>query len=436
MRLRPAAVAMASILAVGLLAGPGVTAPAGAAGSRCAAHGEVVRETSAGGRLAGRTPLLVASYNTAGYNSSARTQAPWEARADRLVGMILRCSPDVIGLQEASEAWMQRRAFGQRNYSQYEHVVDLMNARTAGAPYRVTNAYREFCPTTGRNPAVWNGTYKGAQAPWRTCTTAPGRSSSDNRTIYDSRVMTVVSRGSARLSRATSNVRTVDWTVFRLNANGKLFAFANTHFDAKYRGKPITSSASNAFRRKQAAQAMAVVRKVRAYGGRTLPVVVTGDLNSSGRTMARTGADVMTKGGLVDLLGTDRRVYRSKSTKWRGSCRSVGSTSSLGAVGNPRVPLHVTRRITAYYNTSNAMAGKKAGTAVNRCMFKDKRFKRPRGASAKSYYRHQGVRIDYILTSGFLGRGWETVVDANLRRAKYRVTPPSDHNMVAATLAF
>lgn len=436
MRSRLAAASLALAVATGLLTVPLTAAPASAAPARCAAYGDVVRETSPGGVLAGRTPLLVGSYNVAGYNASRGTMKPWESRADRVVAKIMHCAPDVIGLQEASEAWMQRRPAGARNHAQYEHVVDLMNARTPGAPYRVTNTHRKQCPTTGPNPAVWNGTWKGQRAPWRACTTSPSRSSSDNRTIYDSRVLAVVRQGVRRLSSATSTPRTLDWTVFRVLATGREFVFANTHLDARYRGRATTTSTSNTFRRKQAGQVLSTMKQVRALRGGVLPAVLVGDLNSGGRTRSTTAADDFTRAGLVDLLGTDRRKYRSKSARWRGSCKSVGVTSSLVNTSNWRVPLHVKRRINVAYNSSNAVSGKGPGSAKNTCMYKDKKLKRPRGATPAAYYRYQGTRIDYVLASGLRGRGWETVVDANLRKARYRVTPPSDHNMVAATLAF
>lgn len=436
MRSRLAAAALSLAVAAGLLAVPLAAAPASAAPARCAAYADVVRETSAGGVLAGRTPLLVASYNIVGYNASLSTVPRWERRADRIVGMIMRCAPDVVGLQEASEAWMPRRPAGSRNHAQYEHVVDLMNARTPGAPYRVTNTNRKHCPTTGSNPAVWNGTWKGEPAPWRTCTTSASASSSDNRTVYDSRKLTVVRQGVRRLSGANSHPRTLDWTVFRVNATGREFVFANTHLDARYRGKSITTSVSNSFRRKQAGQILATMKRVRALRGAALPAVLVGDLNSTGRTRSTTAVDDFTRAGLVDLLGTDRRIYRSKKTRWRGSCRSVGVTSSLSATRYVRVPLHVKRRINASYHSSNAGGGKGAGTAINTCMYRDKKWKRPRGSTPAAYYKYQGTRIDYVLAAGFRARGWETVVDANLRTARYRATPPSDHHMVAATLAF
>jgi len=434
MRARLTAVVTAVVLAVGLASAVSA-APATAAtpaASRCAAYGDVVAETAPGRAFAGRTPLLVASYNIAGYNA-AKKMAAWEKRAGKLVSMIMRCSPDVIGLQEASEAWMQRRPMGQRNYAQYEHVVDLMNARTPGSPYRVTNTYRENCTRTGRNPAVWNG----AAAPWRACTTSPRLSSSDNRTVYDSRVLEVVSAGTRHLSSATSNQRTLDWTIFRHRATGKRFVFANTHLESRYRGAAVGSSKSNSFRRKEAKQILTALRQIRVNGGVTLPIVQVGDMNSTGRLMARTPVDDMTKFGLVDVLGTDRKVYRSKRKKWRGSCRSVGVVSTLGATGNARVPLHVKRRIHAYYNTSNGPSGQKAGSGVNTCMYRDSTLRRTLGTTPTRYYRQQGVRIDYILASASMkARGWETVVDADLRRARYRSTPPSDHNMIATTLAF
>lgn len=434
MRARLAAVVTTLALATGLLVALSAV-PAQAASSRCAAYGDVVSETAPGRPFAGRTPLLTASYNIGGYNG-AKSLPAWESRSDRIVSMIMRCSPDVIGLQEASEAWMQRRPAGQRNHAQYEDVVDLMNARTPGAPYRVTNTYRKQCPTTGSNPAVWNGTWQGQRAPWRTCATSPSLSSSDNRTVYDSRVLAVVTHGARPLVSATSTRRTLDWTVFEVRATGQRFVFANTHLDSTYKGRAIGSSASNAFRRQQAKQIVAALRQVAVRDGRALPIVQVGDMNSTGRLMARTPVDDLTSFGLVDVLGTDRRVYRSKRTKWRGSCRSVGVTSSLTTGRYARVPLHVKRRINAAYNTSNGVAGKRPGSGVNTCMYRDAKRTKPRGSTPAAYYRYQGVRIDYVLASAAIrARGWETVVDANLRRAGYRATPPSDHNMVAATLA-
>ncbi|WP_313409004.1 endonuclease/exonuclease/phosphatase family protein [Aeromicrobium sp.] len=435
MRARLATVVTAIAVAVGFLTAPSFTSGAAAVPSRCAAHADVVRETSPGGAFQGRTPVLAASYNIAGYNS-AKTMPRWESRADRVVSMIMRCSPDVIGLQEASEAWMQRRPAGSRNYAQYEHVVDLMNAQVQGSPYRVTNTYRKVCPTTGPNPAVWNGTWQGRQAPWRACRTSPRSSSSDNRTVYDSRTLVVERQGSRLLARATATRRTLDWTIFRIRATGQRFVFANTHLEARYRGRAVGSKASNAFRRKQVRQMTALLRQLRSYRGATLPVVAVGDMNTTGRMRMRTPVDDLTRAGLVDVLGTDRRVYRSKRAKWRGSCRSRGVTSSLVATAYSRVPLHLKRRIHAYYNTSNSIAGRKPGTGPNQCMYRPGT-KRSRGATARAHYRYQGIRIDYVLASASIrARGWETVVDANLRRARYRSMPPSDHNMVAATLAF
>ena len=178
------------------------------------------------------------------------------------------------------------------------------------------------------------------------------------------------------------------------------------------------------------------MRQLRSFDGATLPVVAVGDLNSTGRMRMRTPVDDMTSAGLVDVLGTDRRAYRSKRERWRGSCRSRGVTSSLVATSYSRVPLHLKRRIHAYYNSSNNLAGRAPGTGPNHCMYRPGT-KKSRGATARAHYRHQGIRIDYVLASASVrARGWETVVDADLRRARYRSMPPSDHNMVATTLAF
>lgn len=435
MGVRLAAVVTAVLMPLGLMAAPLATAPATAAPSRCAAYADVVRETSSGGAFRGRTPILAASYNVAGYNS-AKALPRWESRSAKVVSMIMRCSPDVIGLQEASEAWMQRRPAGSRNYTQYENVVDLMNEQVPGAPYRVTNTHRKVCPTTGPNPAVWNGTWQGRKAPWRACRTSPRLSSSDNRTVYDSRTLVVERQGSRPLASATRTPRTLDWTIFRIRATGQRFVFANTHLEARHRGRAVGSKASNAFRRTQTRQLLATVRQLRSFDGATLPVVVVGDMNSTGRMRMRTPVDDMTSAGLVDVLGTDRRAYRSKRERWRGSCRSRGVTSSLVATSYSRVPLHLKRRIHAYYNSSNNLGGRAPGTGPNHCMYRPGT-KKSRGATARAHYRHQGIRIDYVLASASVrARGWETVVDADLRRARYRSVPPSDHNMVATTLAF
>lgn len=425
MRWRVAALGLS--LVAGLLGVVAAAVPAEAAESRCAAYDEVRRETAPGGAFAGLAPVLVASYNIGGYNAGGNL-APWDSRAGRIVEMIQRCHPDVIGLQEASEAWMQRRPFGQRNYAQFEHVVDLMNDTVDGSPYRVTNAYRESCPTIGRNPAVWNGTWRGQRAPWRACATNAGLSASDNRIVYDTRTLTFIDQGVTRLASATSNQRTLAWAIFEVRESGRRFVFANTHLEAKYRGRAVGSSASNAFRRREARTVMASLSQVR----QGLPVVLVGDLNSHGRYRGRTAVDDLTRAGYTDVLGTDRRL--SKSRRYRGSCHSVGVTRSLTAP-NRLVPLDPLRRVNVAYNSSSRADGGKIGRGKNICMFRTSTSRRTRPPA--TYYRYQGVRIDYILaTAPVFARGWETVVDANLRRARYLRTPPSDHNMVAATLAF
>ncbi len=431
MRLRGSLLALA--LAAGLVTAVG---PAEAATpSRCAAYDAVVRETSAGGVQAGRTPLLVGSYNITGYNTGSK-QPKWEHRSGRVIDMIMRCSPDVIGLQEASGAWMMRRPSGQRNHVQYEQVVDLMNARTPGSPYRVTNTYRENCRTTGTNLPIWNGTWKGHEADWRTCTASSRLSSSDNRTVYDSRILTLVDHGVGHLPSAGSNPRTVDWNIFAVRETGRLFLFANTHLEARYRGKAVGTKVSNAFRRKEAAVVKSTLASARQFRGQTLPVVLVGDLNSTGRYRGTTAVDDLTRAGYTDLLGTDRRVTRTKRSSYRGSCASVGVVTSL-ASANRRVPLHVTRRLHAYYNSTNAGTSGKPGAGVNHCMYRTAKHRKTRGSTPSAYYRYQGIRIDYVLASApFMGRGWETVVDARLKTARYSRTPPSDHNMIAATLAF
>lgn len=423
------ATAVALALATALLSSVGVSAPAaGATPTTCAARHLVAKETAPGGRFAGRTPLVVASYNITGYYVSNKIPR-WETRSGRIVEMILRCSPQVIGLQEASAAWMSRHLPpGQRNYTQYEQVVDLMNARTTGAPWRVTNMYRDNCRTEGNNLPRWNG--RG----WRTCVADAARSSGDNRTVYDSRVLTLISDGVRHLPSG-AGVNALGWSIFEVKATGKRFVFANAHLDA-WTGGPSGSAGANAFRRKQTAGILATLRSVRAHQGSVLPVVQVGDLNSTGRARFRTAVDDLTAAGYTDLLGTDRRITKTRRSSHRGSCRSVGGTTNLQAM-NRRVPIHVGRRLYSYYNTLNAGRNRAAGTGVNVCMYKNSRLKRTRGARPQAYYRFVGVQLDYILaTAPFYARGWETVIDPNLKRARYGRTPPSDHNLIAATLAF
>jgi endonuclease/exonuclease/phosphatase family metal-dependent hydrolase len=389
-----------------------VSAPSAAdlatATTGCAAKAVAAKDATTYSSLRPKALVGIASYNIRGQHSGGWTN--WPGRRDAIAAQVANCQPDVIGVQEAAESWVweTNSSSSARRISQYENFTDEVNERTAysGNTYVPTNRYRRSCSTTPE----WNGTWQGRTAAWRRCLDGEAKGSSDNRIIYNSTTVKLLSQGFGNLSSATSTRRTVAWAVLEQRATQRRFFVATTHLDA---------GVSDAYRVTQMKQALAVVSKYRVYGGATLPTFVMGDLNSSRYTEARTAADVLTAASWVDIVGNDRSLRSSGSAGW---CRRLAQKP-------PSVPWQKDavntrpqdRFVNSVYNTSN-------NSKVN-CTYPENSTSKPR-LDPSLWWKYNGSAIDYIFVSSAVrARTWETVVPPTSSYGVARNTP-SDHNMI------
>jgi endonuclease/exonuclease/phosphatase family metal-dependent hydrolase len=260
----------------------------------------------------GNQPLRVGSYNVKCSNCFAGlpNELGWSGRRTAVVATIKAANLDVVGLQEAGQAWLKDAAGKAVNESQFE---DLM-ARL-GSPWKLTNTKRNNCvkDTTPTN-CVWAD--KGA--------------SKGTKILYNSNRIEVLSSGSKRLSYLSSEVneRYVAWAVLRQRSTGAKFFFADAHLEPA--ADEAGSTANYQLRRKQAGD---VVATIKAKNTAKLPVILVGDFNSHKWTVPSNGPyDVFVKAGYADPLGN---TYKS-------------TTSAPGAT--------VGHRIRTYLNSFNGFA--------------------------------------------------------------------------------
>lgn len=314
-------------------------------------------------------PLKVASYNvmcaTCTPEDTDTTAAlPWSERRNAVVANIKSKMPDIIGVQEASQGWLNEP--GQAgSLSQFEDLLQRLNA--AGANYALSNDKRNNCvdSTTPTN-----------------CVYADQGASQGTRIYYNPATVEIVKSGSKALPVASvpENPRFFAWAIAKQKSTGKLFFFGDTH---------LSTSKAEGFYELRKLQAETIVSVIKQQNSAGLPVLVTGDLNSSKWTKPSNAPyDVFTNFGLVDPLGNDY---------WQ-DFPSMAATAE--------------KRINANYNSwngFNTVAPKIANTAAN------------------------GSYIDYILTSKMRVSQWETVVSVD-STGKFVGTIPSDHNMIVATV--
>lgn len=234
------------------------------------------------------TTLKVASYNIKCANcySALTDEGTWYQRRQAVVDTIIGQKPDVIGIQEASQAWLKADDGAGKaiSLSQFEDLTNRL-----GSPYKLTNTNRNNCV---KSTTPTSCEYKDQGA------------SQGTKIIYDSSKLTLVSQGSKQLTeiKASDNDRYVAWAIFELKSSGKRFFFADAHLEhadgTDYFGLRTT-------------QTQEVVAVVRAKN-EGLPTYVVGDFNSSKWTSPSNAPyDVMTGAGFVDPLGNS---YRSTTT--------------------------------------------------------------------------------------------------------------------------
>lgn len=307
--------------------------------------------------------LSVATYNIHCANCNADPANSWANRRDAVVANVKSRMPDVIGLQEASQGWLKDENGNQINLSQFEDFRNRLNA--AGAPYEVTNANRNNCvkSTTPTN-----------------CVYADNGASLDAKIFYNKKTVTLLNQGSVALPKLSTDTgsRYVAWASFRQNSTGKSFFVTDAHLD------PRTGTQYYELRKQQAQKITQVIAEKNLS---KLPVLITGDMNSS-KWVNPTNApyDAFTKAGYVDPVGGT----------WMTSLASGYATAEKMKNGR--------------YNSFNG-------------------FVPTLGKTSLTSSRALGSHIDYIFTSKMRVAEWEQVlnIDSN---GVLQGRIPSDHNMI------
>lgn len=312
-------------------------------------------------------PLRVASYNVKCANCFANlpNEGTWYERRGAVVANLADQDLDVLGIQEASQGWLKDKDGNTIDLSQFEDLQQRL-----GSKYRLANTKRNNCVKS--------------TTPTR-CVYADQGASKGTKIIYNSSRVTLLDQGSRRLSEVSSSdhERFVAWAILQQRSTGKKFFFANTHLEAKSDG--AGQSAYHEMRRLQAREVLAVIA---AKNRQKLPVVVTGDFNSTKfRTPTNAPYNEILSGGLVDPLGNS---YRSTTT-------STGAT--------------VEKRIRTEFFSYNGY---------------------DRTAAQRSHWVN-GSNIDYLFTSPMRVSEYETVVDVD-SAGRFNGIIPSDHNLLRATV--
>lgn len=276
--------------------------------------------------------LVVVSYNVL----KAGVTPSWDGRRKLVATNIKDQKPDVLALQEATGTKVTSKKI-----PQYTDVLTLV-----GSKYK-------YVTTKG---------------------------SAGTRLAYNSDRLSLVKGDAVKLSTLGASQRYAVWAILQDKQSNKKLFVINTHLEPGSN----TSAEFNDARIKQAEEVLALIA---ANNPSNLPVVVTGDMNSSRATKPSNGAyATFTAGGLVDPLG------------------------NADATWVPETPTaeHV---IDAAYNTFN---------------------NRERLARRTAW--PIGTRVDYILVSKNI-RVAQTrnVIKLDTAR-KYVGTFPSDHNLITAAI--
>jgi endonuclease/exonuclease/phosphatase family metal-dependent hydrolase len=308
--------------------------------------------------------LSVATYNIHCANCSTDPANSWYLRRDAVVANVKSKMPDVIGVQEASQGWLKDENGNQINLSQFEDFRNRLNA--AGAPYEVTNANRNNCVNS---------------ATPTNCVYADKGASQDAKIFYNKNTVTLLSQGSVLLPSlpGDSNSRYVAWATFKQNSTGKSFFVTDTHL--------VPRSGTPEFFEERRQQALKIVQVIAEKNTANLPVLITGDMNSSKwTTPSNAPYDEFTKAGYIDPIGGT----------WNTSLASGYAPAE--------------KIINGRYSSFNGFNPNLDHTSL-------------------TGDRALGSHIDYIFTSKMRVASWEMVlnIDAN---GVLQGRIPSDHNMI------
>jgi endonuclease/exonuclease/phosphatase family metal-dependent hydrolase len=194
--------------------------------------------------------LRLGTFNVKCFNCEAdhpNERSWWDRRAD-VVRDIRSQNLDVLGVQEASQAWLPAVQGGKgQDLSQFE---DLRNR--IGGGWKVTNANRNNC-VKAKTPT--HCVYKDQGA------------SKDARILYNPARVTLLSQGS-KLLPSPEDDRYMAWAIFSQRSTGKKFFFATTHLEPDKNWNL------------HVAEATAMAKEVAKRNPAHLPTFITGDMNA------------------------------------------------------------------------------------------------------------------------------------------------------------
>lgn len=225
------------------------------AGANLSPYSAAVRTTTeaapGGGSGGSRSePLRLGTFNVKCFNCKGdhpNERSWWDRRAD-VVRDIRSQHVDVLGIQEASQAWLPRVEGGAgEDLSQFE---DLRNR--LGGTWELTNANRNNC-VKAKTPTG--------------CTYKDQGASKGTRILYDSSRIALLDQGS-KLLPSPHDDRFMAWAVFRQLSTGKKFFFATAHLEPDKDWNL------------HVAEARAVSDEVARQNTDHLPTFITGDMNA------------------------------------------------------------------------------------------------------------------------------------------------------------
>jgi endonuclease/exonuclease/phosphatase family metal-dependent hydrolase len=224
--------------------------------------------------------LRLGTFNVKCFNCQGNqpNERSWWDRRDDVVRDIRSQGLDVLGVQEASQAWLPATRGGPgRDLSQFE---DLRNR--LGGSWEVTNTNRNNCVR--------------AKTPTRCVYKDQGASKGD-RIFYDSSQVALLSQGS-KLLPSPEDDRYLAWAIFSQRSTGKKFFFATAHLEPDKDWNL------------HVAEATALAKEVAERNPGHLPTFITGDMNAHKNSLNPAGErdnpvyDVLVREyGYVEPLG-------------------------------------------------------------------------------------------------------------------------------------
>ena len=226
--------------------------------------------------------LRLATFNlsSVSLDSDSYPERKWAYRRAAVASSINTKKPDVVGLQEASQA----TSFIAGGVSQYDDLRNALNS--IGGHYELTNTYNYNCESY-QNP--------------NNCVFHDWGASQGTRIMYNNDTMSLVSQGSVKYSQQVSgsSTRYLAWAVLKIKSTGHQVFVVSVHIDA-------AGDVAN-----QQAQWQQVINETTARHG-SLPVVVVGDFNSHRWSQpAGTMLPKMAAAGFGDVLN---QKYQAEPT--------------------------------------------------------------------------------------------------------------------------